>query len=402
MKKILTFLSVFLFLTLSGIAQKKFPVLDKLVIPKQNMQLQADIQVFNEVKDTTSRKATLEYFQLKPDERKAVVRTGDIISRIDSPAVHPGQVVPDRSEVFMLPELYYARVAGTDEQISYRILFIDAGPLRYNFESALFEGNVRFLPVEVTDSGKIKPVKKTLSVPEEIIVSFDPESIPLSISEVNWPPREVSIKARDPRDSLEVRIITMSNPAGYYKSLRIEPAILISSVRTTIQGMGIQTLPLHITLKGVSKYTPVHVGIESSLGTLDSANLVLTGDKPGKIILRSESLGTIEVKVVNASYRSNSITIEAVFPWLFLLLAIFGGLIGGLGKNLLGRKKIAVRSIALGSIFGLIAAFAYWGLGIVLIGFSIETRGLNEAMVFGLGLIAGYFGLMTVKTPTTS
>lgn len=401
MNKPLTFLSFLIFLALPGIAQKKFPVLEKLVIPKQNMQLQADIQVFNEVRDTTSRKAMLEYFQLKPNERKAVVRTGDIISRIDSPVVKPGQINPDRSEVFMLPELYYARVEGTNEQISYRILFIDAGPLRYNFETALFEGSIRFLPVEVTDSGKIKPVKKTLSVPEEIIVSFDPESIPISISEVNWPPREVSIKASDPIDSLEVRILTMSNPAGYLKNLRIEPAILISSVRKTIQGMGIQTLPLHVTLKGVSKFSPLHVGIETSLGTIDSANLMLTGGRPGKVILRSESLGTIEVKVVNAGYRSNSIIIEAVFPWLFLLLAILGGFIGGLGKNLLGRKKLTIRSMTLGSIFGLIAAFAYWGLGIVLIGFSIETRGLNEAMVFGLGLIAGYFGLIVVKSPAT-
>jgi hypothetical protein len=40
---------------------------------------------------------------------------------------------------------------------------------------------------------------------------------------------------------------------------------------------------------------------------------------------------------------------------------------------------------------------AYWGLGIVLIGFSIETRGINEAMVFGVGLIAGYFGLVGLK-----
>ena len=40
---------------------------------------------------------------------------------------------------------------------------------------------------------------------------------------------------------------------------------------------------------------------------------------------------------------------------------------------------------------------AYWGLGIVLIGFSVETRGLNEAMVFGLGLLAGYFGLVSPK-----
>ncbi|MFH1119268.1 MAG: hypothetical protein V1775_05555 [Bacteroidota bacterium] len=395
MKTTLIFLSVFLLLTLNGKSQKQFQRLDRLVIPKQNMHFHADIKVFNEVKDTISRKARLDYFQLKPDERRAVVRTGDVISKIESPVVEPG--TPDRDEVFMLPELYYARVAGTGEQISYRILFIDAAPLRYNFETELFEGIIRFLPVEVNDSGKIKPVKKVLSATEDIIVSYDPESITLSISEVNWPPREVKVSSRDPKDSLEVRILTVTNPVGYLKSLRVEPAIIISSVRTRIQGLGIQTLPVHLTLKGVTTYKPIPISIESSLGSIDSASLILTGDQPREVILRSESLGRIDLKVINPNYRSNSISVEAVFPWLFVFLAILGGFIGGLGKNLPGKRKVTPRPLVLGSIFGLIAAFAYWGLGIVLIGFSIETRGLNEAMVFGLGLIAGYFGLLAIK-----
>jgi hypothetical protein len=196
---------------------------------------------------------------------------------------------------------------------------------------------------------------------------------------------------------VEVRILTVSKPLGYPQNLRVEPAIVISSARTTIQGFGIQTLPVHVALKGVSSYKPVPVTIESSLGTIDSSSLTLTNDQPREVILRSESLGKIGLKVINPNYRSNTLDIRAVFPWLFLLLAILGGLIGGLGKNLFDKTKVTIRPLALGSIFGLIAAVAYWGLGIVLIGFSIETRGINEAMVFGVGLIAGYFGLVGLK-----
>jgi hypothetical protein len=199
------------------------------------------------------------------------------------------------------------------------------------------------------------------------------------------------------RDSMEVKVLTVSNPLGYPKNLRVEPAIILTSTRTFIQGLGIQTLPVHVALKGVSSCQPVPVTIETSLGTVNLANLTLSSDQPHEIILRSENLGVINLKVINPNYRSNSITVQAMFPWIFLLLAILGGLIGSLGKNLVGRMKITLRRLALGSIVGLIAAVAYWGLGIVLIGFSVETRGLNEAMVFGLGLLAGYFGLVIPK-----
>ena len=157
-------------------------------------------------------------------------------------------------------------------------------------------------------------------------------------------------------------------------------------------------MPIHLSLKGVSGSKSVPVSLETSLGSLDSSSLVLVGEKAGQVNLRSESLGQIEIRSVNQNYRSNTLTIKAVFPWLFLLLALLGGLIGALGKNLIGKKKIRIRPLVLGSVLGLIAAVAYWGLGIVLIGFSLETRGFNEAMVMGFGLLAGYFGLSVGKS----
>jgi hypothetical protein len=319
------------------------------------------------------------------------------ISKLDPALLPMIKDTTSQTRVFMVPELYYAKVAGTGQQISYRILFVDSAPLRYDFGKELFEGSIRILPVEVVDSGNSEPVQKQLSVPEDIIVSFGSTSVPLRISSINWPPLEVPISSPDPRDSVEVKILTVSKPLGYPKNLRVEPAIIITSTRTTIQGLGIQTLPVHVALKGVSTYKPVPVTIETSLGTISSANLTLNGDQPVEATFRSESLGKTELKVVNQNYRSNSITVEAVFPWLFLVLSILGGVIGGLGKNLFDKTKVTIRPLALGGIFGLIAAVAYWGLGIVLIGFSIQTQGINEAMVFGFGLIAGYFGLVGLK-----
>lgn len=349
--------------------------------------------------DTSVRISSISAFRLNPGENKAVAKTGTKINKLDPSVVSRLNDTHTKAQIYMLPELYYARVSGMDnQQISYRILFIDSAPLRYDFEKDLFEGSIRFLPVEVDNTGNAQAVEKTLTQPEKILVSFGSGSIPLAISQINWPPQDVIVTLPNPRDSVEVRIMTVSNPLGYLKNLRVEPAIILSSTRTVIQGLGIQTLPVHVALKGVSSYRPVPLTVESSLGTIESASLSLSDDQPREVVLRSESLGKIDLKIVNPNFRSNSITIDAVFPWLFLLLSILGGLIGGLGKNLKGKEEITLRSLTLGSIIGLIVAVAYWGLGLKLIDFSFETRGLNEAMVFGLGLIAGFYGLKLVKS----
>jgi hypothetical protein len=367
------------------------------VIPTHISPQVVPVKVISSTNDTATQMAPPQHFQLNPAQKKAVVQTGGTLTRIDKSYIDRVKDTVGQPKVYMIPEIYYAKVKGTDEQVSYRILFIDSAPLKYNFEKNIFEGSIRILPVEERGSESNQAGQKQLSVPEEIFISYGSTSIPLNITQVNWPPLDVKVTSPDPQDSVEIRVLTQSQPLGYPKNLRVEPAIFLSSTRTTIQGFGIQTLPVHVALKGVSTYKPIPVSIETSLGTIDSANFYLTGDKPHEVILRSESTGKINLKVVNTNFQSNSISVEAVFPWMFLILAILGGLIGGIGKNLFNKEKITGSSIALGSIIGLIAAVAYWGLGIVLIGFSIKTQGINEAMVFGFGLLAGYFGLLILK-----
>jgi hypothetical protein len=397
MKALLIKISLLLLLSSATVAQQT--AREHRFIPVQGIQQKVKFNVVTESSDTTTREAITGKFRLAPAESKATAITGASAIKVDR-SLFPMLKDTGLVNVFMLPEMYYARVAGTDQQISYRILFVDSAPLRYDFDKETFRGSVTFLPVEESDSGEAHPAQKTLSIPEDILISSGSEKIPVHITTVNWPPLDIPVESPDPKDSVEVKVLTVTNPTGYGQNLRIEPAIILSSTRTTIQGFGIQSLPVHVTLKGVTSCKPIPVTVESSRGMIDSASLVLTDDRPHEVILRSEGLGKIDLRCVTPNYRSNVISVEAVFPWLFLLLSLLGGLIGGLGKNLLGQEKVTLRRLALGGIFGFIAAVAYWGLGIVLIGVSFETHGYNEAMVLGFGLIAGFFGLKLVSKGT--
>jgi len=390
MNKTLITTTLFCLMGVEIIAQNAIP---KKQLKLDPILLQKDVQfnVVGQTEETSSRVEKVNSFQLKPNEKNAVAITGKQMTALDRTELRNiGDFKPE-TKIYTLPELYYGREAITNEQITYKILFIDSAPLRFDLSKNAFEGSVSFLPVETSGSGN--PLQKKLASPNDIIVSYGVEKIPLKITDVNWPPMDVNVNDSNPRDSVGVKVLTISNPLGYEKFLDVEPTIMLSSTRNTIQGFGIQTLPVNVSLKGVSSYKPISVTIESSLGTVDKSSITLADDQSQQIVFRSEGLGDINLKAYNSNYGSSSISIKAIFPWLFLILSLLGGLIGSLGKGLLGKEKISSRHLAYGSIAGLMAAVAFWGLGIMLIGFQTEMRGINEAMVFGFGLLAGYFGL---------
>jgi len=351
------------------------------------------INVTSAAQDTSARISTIRSFNLRPGELKAVARIG---THPIKPVEIPPTIFRDsmlRAKVKVLPEIYFAKEANTNRQISYQILYVDASPLKMDFEKNIFRGEIVFLPVETDNPEESEVTEKQLASPDTIYVSYKEQPIPITIRRINFPPLDFPITYSNPMDSLRVKILTISKPTGYSTFLPVEPAIVLSSTRSAIQGFGLQEIPITVNLRGISTYRPISLRIMSSLGTIDSSELTLRDDSPGEVRLRSEGSGRIKVNVAGANYLSNSLLIEAVFPWLFLILSILGGLLGGIGKRYFGKGKIDYKLIISSCIIGLMVAAAYWGLGINLINFTFEDRGYNEAMVLALALLAGYFGI---------
>ncbi|NVO20952.1 MAG: hypothetical protein HXX13_14725 [Bacteroidetes bacterium] len=380
----------FLFLLIIGsVAYGQNSELRRLVVPRMQVDRQALYHVVSQASDTLSRVEKPSGFRLGPGEKKASVIIGKALERIDKPVENAVKGDSGITKVFVLPEVYYARIKGSEEQISYRILFLDAAPLRYNFEKKEFEGSISFLAREESP-GTGNAVTKILSEPEQIFVSVESRQIPISLTQVNWPPVYVDIVSNDPVDSLTVKVLTINNPTGYQKKLPIEPAIILNSNRQTINGFGVQTIPLTVSLKGVSSGRQVQVSFESSYGSLSPASILLVNDQSQVVNLRSEGTGDIEVKPVSANYRTSPpLLIHAIVPVFFLICAVLGGFLGSLARILKGRKKIKLRPLAYGTLFGCLVSLAYWGVGIMLIKIPFTFPVFNEVAVLVLSMLAG-------------
>jgi len=391
MKKIIPLVTfIFLLITpFSMFSQQN----ERNLMNRELQQRPLSIQVYNSRNEKHVQERRLRSFQLKPNETKAVVEIGKQLLELDRQDVPQIQTIPSIRKIYMLPELYIAKIAGSNEQIKYQILILDSTPLRYDFDKGTFDGVLQFIPIEMNTAGT-NPVQKELSSPEEIIIKYGAKSETIKLQYVNWPPIDFNVSTSTALDSFEVKVQTILKPLGYNQNMVVEPAIVLTTPREKIQGLGVQTIPVHVSLKGVTSYDPpVNITVASSRGNVENAHVILADGNPKEVRIRSENIGKFNLVVINSNFRSNSIEIESVFPWLFFVLSILGGLIGSLAKSLNKTGTVAVKALVIGSIYGLIIATAYWGLGINLSVIKFDINGINEIMVLALGLVAGYFGI---------
>lgn len=128
--------------------------------------------------------------------------------------------------------------------------------------SEVFTSTLNFLLLSQDQSSGVISNPMPLELHSDFIETIDPNR--LQISHLNLPSTSVSISARGVRDSVQIRIVTESNPNGYRTYLNVEPALNLFTERKRIQGLGIQQMPVQLNWKGSSSAESRTVNISSS------------------------------------------------------------------------------------------------------------------------------------------
>jgi len=341
--------------------------------------------------------------QLQP-RQKTVLNLDRNISRVDSGTFT--QVNPEilasfnTQEIFSFPELHVENRGAAEDasgNIVYQPVITSLRPLVYDHVENLFTSTLNFLLLSQDESAGDISNPMQLELHSDNIESIDPSR--LQIGHLNLPSTSVHISASSVRDSVQIRIVTEANAEGYETYLKVEPALDLFTERKRLQGLGIQEIPIQVNWKGSSSTDSQVVNISSSQGTVTPTSVELTYNQPAIVQLRSEGLGNATITATSSDAQSNTLQINFIFPWLFILFSLAGGFLGGTAKYFtLKDKPKTFLATTIGSLsIGLIGALAYFVLGINLLSIEFSST-FNEFAVFGISALIAFFGIRKLKS----
>ena len=333
-------------------------------------------------------------------QRTYVVRSKEMqISKMDSSRYanldKNNAVSQLHKNIKLLPEVYVQVGNSLEDKLIYQIAFEAERPMEYLFSSKQFEGGFKFFLFSESNADI-----NTLTKPVLIeLVSNDIKTInPVSkeIDHINIPLTEVRLVDDNVSDSAQVKIITKSNPAGYETFIPVTPIIELLSVREDFQGLGVQEVPISVRILGSSAVDSIRVNINVEKGTAQPNSFYVRPEFPAKFNLRSEGLGTVML-TASSHLNANELKLKYVFPWVFILMALLGGGLGGVVKFFTKRDKLSVvSSILKGVAFGLFGSIVYYVLGISLI--QIEVSDIfNEFAILGFSALSAFLGVTSPK-----
>jgi hypothetical protein len=301
-----------------------------------------------------------------------------------------------KEDVKLIPELHVESSEGSTEMKAYGIVFTLEQPLHYDESLNKFSATIGFLLASETESNytPIEPVK--IEVVSNDVSFIEPASF--EIDHLSIPSAKVKLVAANVRDSVAVKVITVTNTTGYVTYLKVKPRLSISTNRSRLQGFGIQEIPVTVLFEGSSSSDSVTVTLSPEKGTVSPDVVSVKFNEPTKVYLRSEGMGTSKLSAITSNAQSNSLSFRFVFPWLFLLATIAGGLIGSLTKFYSNprKKKLTPKLLIAGILTGFVGAAAYYFLGINLLGISFNAA-FNEIAVLIISALFAYLGIKMMK-----
>ena len=339
---------------------------------------------------TVDEQTTLKNFSFTPGKKSAVFANGTVTSNNETiGSTREGRKIKG----LVLPELHVGRVVGNETPVLFQIFIDTIQPLVYEGSNKRYTGQFSITLVE--DS---KEVLEGVVLEKPVIVEissgsgkakFLPSSI--QISHTNLPSSSIGVVDSSSINPLPVLIKTDFKQNGYLTSLKKEALLRIKTPSKSLQGMGVQAIPITTSLEGYTNNDSLNITFSIDKGSVEPLILYISKNKPGTVFLRSEGLGPATLTASANGFSDDHQIFTYVFPWMFILFSLVGGIFGALVRYGMDKSKKGVFStLWFGVITGFIGAILYYVLGIEL--FTIKlSKSYNEFAILGISFLIALF-----------
>lgn len=256
-----------------------------------------------------------------------------------------------------------ATVGATGAQIALGIVVRTGGGLMPRVDAPQYEGRIYVGLVNTLDPltaiALPAPVQVTLAGPVD---SITPDQPRFEATNTFVP---VTVIARDPRNPVELRVST-----GVDIDETVVPvAVFSASVSVvmsvpSIAGFGFETADVTVQANGIPNLVgmPVTLFLQGGGGSFLPASQ-LSLDASGRAIGKLRSSG-LSPNVVVAAALGNGATAQAapiqyVGPFAWLAFAVGGGVMGGVLKQLTGKRRAWLAATVVSVVLGFLAAGLY-------------------------------------------
>ena len=340
--------------------------------------------------------------QIAPTINTIRIQPGEyLIARVgDSATIQ--RIAVDKNRHILPLRIFGVNSSGEDLNLD--VVIEDEGGMRFDQVDNRFEG---VLHIGLLDRDKPNSPQQPLPNDIDLLVINEQGGIDpigdLRINHTNLPFEAVTAHAIAPQDPVNIRIRTSFDPEPESIVLSvIRPRIGLKTSRPTIKGWGLETADINILVEGFPDPEGKVVILESTKGGLESTRLTL--DNNGTAISKIRSIGIGEAKITASMANTESAKADITFttPWVFFLMALFGGLVGSVIKILqdkTGSAKLIIGRLALGILIAIVVAVAFT-VGVNLVGIAPKAK-VGEAVIFVLAAIGAWAGTFVLpKKPS--
>ena len=348
------------------------------------------IKITNNTNQIQDLKININEINEIPNFKLAVVENGNKILPYQSKSI----IAETGKKLYgnVLPELYIAKANNnSNEPIIFQVLIDTIKPLIYNTDNKNYKGT---FSITLLDDSEPSLTRKNLPTPVSFEISTGTNALlqpqTPSINHTNLPSTQIEITENSARNPVPIWIKTSFNPNGYKTFLTKENRLRIEPEYRKLQGMGVQTLPVNIFLQNNLSDT-IDISLTVNKGSINPNKIKLIPNEMGTAELTTEGIGQCKLTVSAIGFLSTEQIYEFVFPWLFVIWALLGSVIGSILKiKLIDKKKIVFLNFLFCILIGIGFSILYFVIGIDLFPLKLG-RTLNEFFVFGISFLTALF-----------